>query len=113
MGPGVWGEPRPEKVLQLTPCGPQVLLHRATESLLLPLHGALDPSRGSLGRGQEAPPGPPSLCTGLPVVVLPRHEHPGGWSPLPHCHSSSLGKGALNLASGGGSLRVCELVTLK
>ncbi|XP_070371888.1 peroxisomal membrane protein 2 isoform X1 [Equus asinus] len=56
----------------------QVLLHRATESPLLPLPGALDPSRGPLGRGQEAPPGPPPLCTGLPVGVLPRHELPGG-----------------------------------
>lgn len=62
--------------------GPQVLLHRATESPLLPLPGALDPSRGPLGRGQEAPPGPPPLCTGLPVGVLPRHELPGGWSAL-------------------------------
>ncbi|KAM5311573.1 peroxisomal membrane protein 2 isoform 2-T4 [Glossophaga mutica] len=53
----------------------------AAESLLLPLHGALDPSRGPLGRGQEAPPGPPSFCTGLPVVVLPHHELPGGRRP--------------------------------
>lgn len=65
----------------LTPTmGPQVLLHRAPESLLLPLHGALDPFRGPLGWGQEAPPGPAPLCTGLPVVVLPHHELPGGWS---------------------------------
>lgn len=75
------GRAHPEDWVQLTPtAGPQVLLHRATESLLLPLHGALDPFWGPLGRGQAAPPGPPRLCTGLPAIVLHRHELPGGWS---------------------------------
>ena len=60
--------------------GPQVLFHRAAGSLLLPLHGALDPSRGPLGRRHEAPSGPPPLRTCLPVIVLPHHELPGGWS---------------------------------
>lgn len=67
-----------------TPGGPQVLLHRAAESLLLPLHGTLDPSGGPPGRAQEAPPGPPRLCTGLPHVVLPHHELSGGGCLLQH-----------------------------
>ena len=60
--------------------GPQVFFYRATGSLLLPLDGALDPFRGPLGKHQEAPPGPPSLRTRLPVFVLPCHELPGGRS---------------------------------
>lgn len=62
------------------PRGAQLLVHRAAESLLLPLPGALGPARGALGRGPEAPPGPCPLCARLPVVVLRRHELPGGWS---------------------------------
>ncbi|XP_060256685.1 peroxisomal membrane protein 2 isoform X4 [Ovis aries] len=53
-------------------------IYGAAGSLLLPLDGALDPFRCPLGRHQEAPPGPPSLRTCLPVFVLPCHELPGG-----------------------------------
>lgn len=80
LGPGVWG-PRPRTAVRLTPRA-QVLLHRAAESLLLPAHGALDPSRGALGGRQEAAPGASALCARLPVLVLRCHELPGGWSLL-------------------------------
>ncbi|XP_045390039.1 peroxisomal membrane protein 2 isoform X1 [Lemur catta] len=73
------GRARPENHSRLTPtAGPQLLLHRATESLLLPLPGALDPSGGSLGGSQEAPPGTPPRGPGLPAAVLPHHELSAG-----------------------------------